>query len=610
MQFLKKNYLFCFLAILTLLAHQIIFQNFFPNNNLYLGHDYSLALPNFIFGKIWFNNNFLSIPWFSPSFCCGTPFFADPQTMYYSFQQLIFVIFSPLVALKLSFLFFSLIAFSGTFLLMYKTFKINIYIALLSASLFIFNGFFNYRAIIGHYSFLSYVFIPIYCHVLIQSFENNNYKQKSFFYLIISSLLFANFIHSGSSSLITVITLSIIFIVLIYVYLDEKIKIIYNLLLSFIIGLAISSSKISASFAFINNFTREYPPLVFKNFFDLLSNTFKSLFFYPSINKFNSEVINNVTNQLQVHEIIFGVSIIPLLIFVICFFHLKKLKQNNFTFVRLITIFAMIFIVIFITTTNITSSEIGDFFRKLPVIKSTWVHYRLTSIYILPLIIISCILLDRISYKEIYIKFFTCLFLIIIFFQNFYYKKDFFHNQSYDPKNIEKFHYDANRTKNISVKEILIFLDQNKKPVISKQRNDMFVFNFSPLFCYNPIFGYNLEKLPKHKFTFNKMNKINDNLISYKGDPKIINKYGINFFNPSCFVFPNQNDCIPGDLFKKDQINELENFLNYKSFKFNISKSQKIFNLLSVMTLFLSIFYIVYYLIRKTIMKSSDEQNY
>ena len=41
-------------------------------------------------------------------------------------------------------------------------------------------------------------------------------------------------------------------------------------------------------------------------------------------------------------------------------------------------------------------------------------------------------------------------------------------------------------------------LEQNKKPVISKQRNDMFVFNFSPLFCYNPIFGYNLEKLPKH----------------------------------------------------------------------------------------------------------------
>ena len=275
MNFLTKNYLFCILAIFIILAHQLIFQNFFPNNNSYLGHDYSLSLPNLVFGKIWFNNNFLSIPWFSPSFCCGTPFFADPQTMYYSFQQAFFIFFSPLIALKLTFLFFSLIAFFGIFFLMYKTFKLNIYIALLSASLFLFNGFFNYRAIIGHSSFLAYVFIPIYCHVLIQSFENNNFKKKSFFYLLISSILFANFIHSGSSSLIVVITLSIIFIISIYIYLNEKLKIVYNLILSFVIGLAISSSKINASFSFLNNFTREYPPLVFENLFGLLSNTFK-----------------------------------------------------------------------------------------------------------------------------------------------------------------------------------------------------------------------------------------------------------------------------------------------------------------------------------------------
>ena len=84
----------------------------------------------------------------------------------------------------------------------------------------------------------------------------------------------------------------------------------------------------------------------------------------------------------------------------------------------------------------------------------------------------------------------------------------------------------------------------------------------------------------------------------------------INFFNPSCFVFPNENNCIPGDLFRKDQIKELENFLKYKSFKFSISKSQKIFSVLSIIGLFSSIFYIVYYLIRKIIIKNLDEQNY
>ena len=87
MKYIAKNYLFIILTLLAFLSHQIIFQDFFPNKNSLLGNDYSFFLPNFIFGKIWFNNNFLSIPWFSPSFCCGIPFFGDPQSMYYSLHQ-------------------------------------------------------------------------------------------------------------------------------------------------------------------------------------------------------------------------------------------------------------------------------------------------------------------------------------------------------------------------------------------------------------------------------------------------------------------------------------------------------------------------------------------
>ena len=115
MQFLKKNYIFCIIILSVIFAHQVIFQNFFPNSSSHLGHDYSLVLPNLIFGKIWFQNNLFSIPWFSPSFCCGIPFFSDPQTGYYSVQQLIFIFFSPVIALKLSFFLFSLIAFFGFF---------------------------------------------------------------------------------------------------------------------------------------------------------------------------------------------------------------------------------------------------------------------------------------------------------------------------------------------------------------------------------------------------------------------------------------------------------------------------------------------------------------
>ena len=602
MKFITKNYLFCLLSIFTILAHQLIFQNFFPNDKSYLGHDYNLVLPNLIFGKIWFNNNFLSIPWFSPSFCCGSPFFADPLNMYYSFQQLLFILFSPLIALKLTFLFFSLIAFFGVFFLMHKSFKLNIYIALISAALFLFNGFFNYRTIIGHFAYLGYIFIPIYCHVLIQSFKNKKYTQKSFFYLLISSILFANFIHSGSGSLIVVIALSIIFIILIYSYLNEDLKVIYYLILSLAIGLIISSSKINASFAFLDNFPREYPPLVFDNLYELLSNTFKSLFFYPDITKFNSVIINNVTKKLQVHEIEFGVSILPLIIFTIFIINLRKIKINNLTFTKIISLFFMLTIIIFITSMNVSNNEIGSFFKKMPIIKSTWVNYRLTAIYILPIIIISCLLLNKINLKENNIKIFTFFCLILILFQNYNYKKNFYHNQKYNPANLEKFYNDKKRNENLSIQEIILVLDKNKKPIITRQRNDWFIYKSSPLLCYNPIFGYNLENLPTKKLTFNNILKINDNLFNYTGNPKAINKNEINFFNPSCFVFPNENNCSPGDLFKKNQIKELENFLNYKNFNFKLSKSQKIFNYLSVITLFLSIFYIIYYLIRKLVL--------
>ena len=603
MQFIKKNYLFFLLSLIIIFIHQFIFQSLLPNNSSFLGHDYSLVLPNFLFGKIWFDKNFLSIPWFSPSFCCGVPYFADPQIGYYSFQQVLFIFFSPLVALKISYFIFSLTAFFGTFLLANRSFKLNIYISLIAASLFLFNGFFNYRAIIGHYSFLSYVFIPIYCFTLICSFEVSGGKLKNIFYILISSILFANFIHSGSSSLIIVIILSITLIILIYTYINNNLKIIYNLFISLFFGLIISSSKINASFAFLSNFPREYPPLLFENFVSLLINTGKSLFFFPDINRFNSDTINQVTNQLQIHEIEFGVSIIPIIIFVLFIFNIKSFLINNFTIIKFTSCTIALIILIFTISVNLSNNEIGIFFRELPVIKSTWVHFRLTSIYIIPIILMSCILLDKIKLKFIFLKYLTFIFLLITVFQTQIYEKNFYNKQKYDPKNLVKFYEDKNRIKNINVKEIIIFLDQNNKPVITKQRNDTFVFNFSPLFCYNPIFGYGLEKLPKNKFSFNKRNEISSNLINYIGNPKEIKKNQTNFFNPSCFVFPNENGCKPGDFFKEDQMNELENFLNYKNFNFQISKSQSLFNLISLISFLMTISFIIYYLIRKIIYK-------
>ena len=37
-------------------------------------------------------------------------------------------------------------------------------------------------------------------------------------------------------------------------------------------------------------------------------------------------------------------------------------------------------------------------------------------------------------------------------------------------------------------------------------------------------------------------------------------KNKITFFNPSCFLFPKENNCLPGDVFKNDEKQNLMKF--------------------------------------------------
>ena len=227
----KKNYFFVALFFIILIVHQYIFQQFFPNSEGLIGHDWEIFLPYFMFGKIWFHNNLLSVPWFSPSFCCGNPFFADPQTMYYSIQQVIYLIFDPLLSTKIFFFILSVFGYLGTFLLIKKNFKFNNYVSLLCAGLFLFNGFFVYRAIAGHVAYLSYVFIPFYCYFLIASLE----KKSNYIYLVLSALVFANFFHSGSGPIVLIIFTSILFVILLYSHLENDFRIFFKLFQSSIL---------------------------------------------------------------------------------------------------------------------------------------------------------------------------------------------------------------------------------------------------------------------------------------------------------------------------------------------------------------------------------------
>ena len=175
------------------------------------------------------------------------------------------------------------------FFLARDNFKCNSYVSLLCASLFLFNGFFVYRAIVGHVTYLSYIFVPLYCYFLIKSYENQS-NNSSYVYLILSSIIFANFFHSGSGPIILIIFTSILSVLLFYSHLINSFKIFFKFILSLLLGISISLSKITSTLFFINNFPRKYAATEFHSFISFIKTFFLSFFLKPNEKYFNDNI--------------------------------------------------------------------------------------------------------------------------------------------------------------------------------------------------------------------------------------------------------------------------------------------------------------------------------
>ena len=588
-----ENKFFVFLFLFIFIIHQYIFQSFFPNSKGLLGHDYEYFIPSFIFGKIWFLNNFLSVPWFTPSICCGIPFYADPQSMYYSIPQIIFLIFNPILSVKLIFLFLSALSYIGMFLLVNKNLKFDIYTSLLCASLFLFNGFFVYRAISGHVAYLSYIFIPIYCFFLIQSYENQLKNKSSFVYLILSSIIFANFFHSGSGPIILIILISILSVLSFYSLFIQSLKIFVRFVLSVFLGILISLSKITAVLFFLNNFPRNYPTTEFHSFFSFVKTFFLSFFVQPDQEYFN----DNLTSMFPfgLHEIEFGVSLVPLiLIFFIFFLNKKKFKLNY----QSIYFFSLI-IIIFLIPVLLNVNFLNQFqlIQKIPILNSTWVQSRWMVVYILPIIIVSGLIVRNLDFNTTQKKYLTIFFISILLVQNFMRDNNWHFNEArhYNVEKANNFSMSISKNKKFEIFGPAILMNQNNTPKIVNNKNDMSFYNgFSPLACYQPIFGYGLEKLNARKIIFNSKEVFSDNsylLYSNKFDNKD-NHFA--FFKPSCFLFPKANNCLPGDLFKVSEKEKLIKFTTYKKFDFKQNKLQIISNYISILTFISCLLYLIY----------------
>ena len=554
----------------------LIFSIFFFKDH-HIGPDFSYYLPIMQLNKQYFLNKSIIAPLFSPGFCGGFISYANPQDLYYSIKQLIFNFTPTSISYHLIFGIYSVIGFIGAYFLLNRSFNLNSYTSILGTILFCFNGFFLVRFFYGHLGFIDFNLLPLFIFFIIQSTKFETKKNIS--YLLIGSLLIMSLIYSGSASILPYFLSSTFLIIFLYYdFFKLNLKIFLNLFISIGIGILLGSSKIYLFLKVLINNPRELVTGSFDNIYGLILFFFNALFGFGS----DFKISNSITSKFRIeaHELNYNISVIALLLIIV------SLSNTHFVKKLLKTFLFYSAVLIFLTLTMINENFASFFY----VNKFTVVPMRFLSILILPLILIAILgsitTIEKISHT-IKINFNFILILLYLPLQILIIHKTIFFNFPL----IEKYqNYELT-----PIKSVALFVNKNNDRLeYPLTRNDLIFSDISTLNCYEPLHGYLNEKMDISKFTINEVKEFPDLNVM------LINPYegledNLNFYKPSCFLFPEENNCKPYDHFKVSEKDDLEQFMNFNQFQYTLPSYYKILNYVCLFFLIFTISLIFYF---------------
>jgi len=327
----RYNHFFPLIGFLFLLfSYHLIFFRFFPTEQGMLGQDYAYFLPNLLNGKYWFNNNGLfAVPWFTPAFCGGVPFFPNPQNIYYSLPQLLSLFVNPLHGVYISVLIFAALGLIGTFLLLRNVFAVSTASAFLGSTIFLFNGFYSSRMLIGHITYQVFALVPLLSWLLLNKTKS---KVLETGYVLLAGVILAYMVYAGAANFIVPVILCIVCIwSLTGIVQQASFTFCKRLCLSGIIAILISLAKLYPSLLYLQGFTRDYYPLPgFDGVWNAAKNIFMMLFLTPF--KDISDNLVNYPFDLNQNEFNFSITIVPLVLILIILFkaikYLTKIRNN------------------------------------------------------------------------------------------------------------------------------------------------------------------------------------------------------------------------------------------------------------------------------------------
>ncbi len=546
------------LMLVLLWVQSLIWFPFLPNEVGRVSVDFSLWLPDMLAGYFWYlKNGIFAVPWFSPSQCAGIPFQADPQVAWFAVPQFLTFVMPPLQAAKVTFLLFAAAGYWGAWHLARRTFALSVPASLFAAALFMLNGFFSVRMVVGHLTYAPFMLLPAFAACVLRPPGLAPPATPEFVLrACLAGMIVGLSVQAGMVHIIPPLYLSLVVVIVLHAgRFGAQRSAWWLLLAATLLGLALSAGKLAAALSLLSNFPRDVYPLPgIEGLPSVFYVVLRSLF-TPVSDALGQFVVNSQLIQEQ-HEFEYGVSLAPLLLmFAAAGISVRHGWRPRPT-PRAALIVALLLVPLAL---NWYIPAWNGFLKSLPYFGSSSTLFRWVCAYILPAILGGALALENLAAGQeprarLLAGAGVALMLLTTAFSN---------HVKYGPPLLGFYNQDALETAWHKARatgtvppigQITELRDDSNQLLMAPERQNGLTQGFSTLFCYEPLFGYHLEKFP-----FGTL-RLGDALESRNGV--------LNIKNPACYVFPGSNQCHPGDQFPESRQADAQAFLNYQAFPF------------------------------------------
>jgi hypothetical protein len=206
---------------------------------------------------------------------------------------------------------------------------------------------------------------------------------------------------------------------------------------------------------------------------------------------------------------------------------------------------------------NFDGFGIRSFLLATPVMKSMTVMLRFWFAYVPVLCVLTGQLLDYILNGRRSAPRWALAGMVACVAQSLATDMRYYHEQPYDPRPIVEAHNAVRAGSPVPAISRIAdpWLADGKIVPNTSSRNDAVVGGVSAFPCYEPMFGYRMEVFVRGRMESGPVLEIRDGRVNLK--------------NPACYVFPDANNCRPGDEFLENDRLQAAALAAYKPFDYN-----------------------------------------